>query len=321
MKISIIGAGNVGATTALMLAQKNVADIVLFDIVPGIPKGKGLDIAQAAPIARFESRISGTESYEDIADSDIVVITAGLPRKPGMNRMDLLKTNAGIVSAIAQNIARYAPHAMLVVVTNPLDVMAYVVWKFSGFPKQRVVGMAGVLDSSRFRHFIAETLNVSVEDTQALVLGGHGDSMVPLPRYATVSGIPITQLLPHDAIMRLVERTRKGGTEIVNLLKTGGASIPAAAAATQMVEAIIRDTKRMLPASVYLEGEFGVQGLFLGVPIILGRGGVERIIEIELTPEEHKALLESAADVRKGLLEWEKTGQGKTRKTRPRTPV
>jgi malate dehydrogenase len=278
----------------------------MLDIIEGMPEGKGLDMAEAGPVARFESRILGTGKYEDLANSDIVVMTAGLPRKPGMTRMDLLTKNAEIVSGAAAQIAQFAPNSIIVMVTNPLDVMTYVAWKVSGFPKQRVVGMAGVLDSTRFRYFVAAALNVSVEDTQAMVLGGHGDSMVPLPRYTTVSGIPITQLLPAETVNKLVDRTRKGGTEIVNLLKTGSAYYAPAASVAQMVEAIVFDKKRLLPASAYLEGEYGLKEVFAGVPIIIGRHGVEKIVEIELTAEEKQALAKSAAEVKEGMNDWDK---------------
>ena len=307
MKISVIGAGNVGATTALMLAQQRLGEIVSLDIVEGMPEGKALDMAEAGPVARFESHLRGTENFDDIAGSDIVVITAGLPRKPGMTRMDLLTKNADIVGNAARHIARLAPKAIIVVVTNPLDVMTYVAWKVSGFPKQRVVGMAGVLDSTRFRYFVASELNVSVEDTHAMVLGGHGDSMVPLPRYTTVGGVPITQLLPADIVKRLVDRTRTGGTEIVNLLKTGSAYFAPAASVAVMAESIVLDKKRLLPASAYLDGQYGLKDVFVGVPVVLGREGVERIIEIELNDEEKTALAKSAADVQAGINDWEKS--------------
>ncbi|MDZ7363311.1 MAG: malate dehydrogenase [candidate division KSB1 bacterium] len=306
MKISVIGAGNVGATTALFLAQQRLGDIVLIDIIEGMPEGKALDMDEAGPVARFEGHVVGTNNYENLLESDIVVMTAGLPRKPGMTRMDLLTKNAEIVTAAMRKVAELAPKSIVVMVTNPLDVMAYVAWKTTGFPKSRVVGMAGVLDSTRFRFFVATALNVSVEDTQAMVLGGHGDSMVPLPRYATVSGIPITQLLAADEIAKLVERTRKGGTEIVNLLKTGSAYYAPAAAAAQMVEAIVFDKKRFLPASAYLDGEYGLKNVFAGVPVILGRNGVEKIVELDLTAEEKQALLKSAAEVKEGIQDWEK---------------
>ncbi|MFH0990803.1 MAG: malate dehydrogenase [bacterium] len=304
MKISVIGAGNVGASTALMLAQRNLGEIVSFDIVEGMPEGKALDIAEAGPVDAFESHIYGTNSYEKIAGSDVVVITAGFPRKPGMTRMDLLTKNAEIASSAAKNAAEFAPDSIIVVVTNPLDVMTYVAWKTSGFPKHRVMGMAGVLDSTRFRYFIAAELGVSVEDTQAMVLGGHGDSMVPLPRYTTVSGISINELLPAETIARLVDRTRKGGIEIVNLLKTGSAYYAPAASAVLMVEAIVMNKKRLLPASVYLEGEYGINDAFVGVPIFLGRNGVEKIVELPLTAEEKAALTKSADEVKSGINDW-----------------
>ena len=307
MKISVIGAGNVGATTALLLAQQRLGDIVLLDVIEGMPEGKALDMAEAGPVARFESHVQGSGKYEDIAGSDIVVITAGLPRKPGMSRMDLLTKNAEIISSVTLQVVKFCPNAMIIVVTNPLDVMAYVAWKTSGFPKHRVVGMAGVLDSTRFRCFVASELNVSVEDTQSMVLGGHGDSMVPLPRYTTVSGVPISQLLPAETINKLVDRTRKGGTEIVNLLKTGSAYYAPAAAVAQMVESIVFDKKRVLPASALLDGKYGLNDVFVGVPVVLGRNGVERIIELDLTEDEKKALLKSAADVQQGIKDWQET--------------
>ncbi len=269
-----------------------------------MPEGKALDMAEAGPVARFESCVHGTGSYEGIADSDIVVITAGLPRKPGMTRMDLLTKNAEIVSSVTQQVVKFAPRSVIIMVTNPLDVMTYVAWKKSGFPKQRVMGMAGVLDSTRFRCFVASELNVSVEDTQAMVLGGHGDSMVPLPRYTTVAGVPITQLMPAETVNKLVDRTRKGGTEIVNLLKTGSAYYAPAAAVAQMVESIVFDKKRLLPASAYLDGEYGLKDVFAGIPIVIGRNGIEKIVEVELTDEEKKALHKSAGDVKQGIKDW-----------------
>lgn len=306
MKISVIGAGNVGATTALLLAQKRLGDIVLVDIISGMPEGKALDMAEASPVDRFDSNIAGTTQAEDVMDSEVVVMTAGWARQPGMTRMDLLVKNAEIVTTAMRKIAELAPHAIVVMVTNPLDVMSYVAWKVSGFSKQRVMGMAGVLDATRFRYFMATALNLSVEDTQAMVLGGHGDAMVPLVRYATVSGIPLTQLLPASTIEKLVERTRDAGTEIVKLLKAGSAYYAPAAATAQMVEAIVRDERRVLPASVLLEGEYGLHGVFIGVPIVLGSNGIEKIVELELTAEEHEALRLSAAEVQEGIREWEK---------------
>jgi len=310
MKISVIGAGNVGSTAALMLAQQRLGEIWQLDIVEGMSEGKALDMAEAGPVGGFESHLHGTQVYEDIVGSEVVVITAGLARKPGMTRMDLLTKNAEIVSSAATKIAKFAPDSIIVVVTNPLDVMTYVAWKTSAFPQNRVVGMAGVLDSTRFRYFVASELKVSVEDTQAMVLGGHGDSMVPLPRYTTVSGIPITQLLPPDAIKRLVDRTRTGGSEIVNLLKTGSAYFAPAAAISLMVESIALDKKRMVPASAYLDGQYGLKDVFVGVPVILGGDGVEKIIEVELTVEEKEALEKSASDVKTGIDDWLKFTQG-----------
>ncbi len=306
MKISVIGAGNVGATIALLLAQKRLGDIVLLDVVPGMPEGKALDMAEASPVDRFESNIVGTSQIEDVLDSDLVVMAAGLARKSGMTRMNLLAHNAAIVTSVMRRVAELAPQALIVMVTNPLDVMCYVAWKSTGFPKQRIMGMAGVLDSARLRYFIATALNVSVEDTQAMVLGGHGDAMVLLPRYATVSGIPLAQLLPASAIAKLLERTREAGTEIVQLLKTGSAYYAPAAAAAQMVEAVVLGERRLLPASVYLEGEYGLHGVFLGVPVIIGSNGVEKIVEIELTTEEREALRLSALEVAEGIREWQK---------------
>jgi malate dehydrogenase len=309
MKISVIGAGNVGASTALFLAQQRLGNIVLIDVIEGMPQGKALDMAEAGPVNRYESHLAGSCSFEDMDSSNIVVITAGLPRKPGMTRMDLLTKNAEIVTSVTRHIARLAPQAIIIVVTNPLDVMAYVAWKTSGFPKQRVVGMAGVLDSTRFRYFVAAELNVSVEDTQAMVLGGHGDSMVPLPRYTTVSGVPITQLLQQKKVDKLVDRTRKGGTEIVNLLKTGSAYYAPAASVALMVEAIVTDKERLLPASALLDGEYGLKDVFVGVPVILGQDGVEKIVELELSQSEKEALHKSAADVSEGINDWQKMVQ------------
>jgi malate dehydrogenase len=310
MKISVIGAGNVGSTTALMLAQMRLGDIWELDVIEGMPQGKALDMSEAGPVARFEAQVHGTGTYNDVAGSDIVVITAGLARKPGMSRMDLLSKNAEVVGSAAAQIARLASNSIIVVVTNPLDVMTYVAWKTSGFSQQRVVGMAGVLDSTRFRYFVASEFNVSVEDTQAMVLGGHGDSMVPLPRYTTVSGIPITQLLTPDDIKKLVDRTRTGGTEIVSLLKTGSAYVAPAASVALMVEAIALNKKRLLPASAYLDGQYGLKDVFVGVPIILGSGGVEKIVEVELNTDEKAALTKSAADVQAGINDWQKLAQG-----------
>lgn len=305
MKIAVLGAGNVGATTALMLAQKRLGEVVMLDIIEGMPQGKALDMAEASPVGDFEGWVHGTDSYQDLKGAGLVIITAGLPRKPGMTRMDLLTKNAEIVGTAVKETVRVAPDAMIVMVTNPLDVMTYVAWKVSGFPKHRVVGMAGVLDSTRFRYFVADALGVSVADVQTMVLGGHGDSMVPLPRYTTASGIPITQLLPKESIDKMVDRTRKGGTEIVNLLKTGSAYYAPAASVSLMAEAILLDRKRILPASALLDGQYGLKGVFMGVPVILGRNGVEKIVELELTPEEKDALQTSARDVKEGIDAWE----------------
>ena len=298
-KITVVGAGNVGATVAQGVAMKDLArQVVLIDILEGVPQGKGLDQWESAPIEGFDTRVLGTNDYADTAGSQIVIVTAGIPRKPGMSRDDLLKTNARIVRDVSENIRKHSPDAIVIMISNPLDVMAYVCMETTGFPKERVVGMAGVLDTARYRSFIALELDVSVEDIQALVLGGHGDTMVPLASYTTVSGIPLSQLLPAETIARLVDRARSGGAEIVNLLKTGSAYYAPAAAAVQMAEAIVKDKKRILPCAAWLEGEYGMSGLFLGVPAKLGRRGVESVIEVELTAEERTALEKSAAAVR-----------------------
>ncbi len=302
-KISIIGAGNVGATTAHWAASKELGDIVLVDIVEGMPQGKALDLLEASPIEDFDCNIIGTNSYDETADSDIVVITAGLARKPGMSREDLLAKNKEIVSGVVNEVVKRSPNCFMIMVSNPLDAMTYLAKKLSGFPKERVFGMAGVLDTARFRTFVAMELNVSVEDTQALVLGGHGDDMVPLPRYCTVSGVPITELLSKEKIDRIVERTRKAGGEIVALLKTGSAYYSPAAAVVQMVEAILKDKKRILPCAAYLEGEYGLNDIYFGVPVKLGSKGVEAIIEVSLTDEEKKAVEKSAQAVRKTIKE------------------
>lgn len=304
-KVTVVGAGNVGASCAQRLAERGYADVVLVDIVPGVPQGKGLDIQEAAPVMGVDARVIGAEGYEATAGSSVVVITAGVPRRPGMSRDDLVLTNQKIVGGITREVVRYSPNCILMVVTNPLDVMAYVAFKESGFPRQRVVGMSGVLDTARFRTFIALELGVSVEDVQALVLGGHGDQMVPLPRLTTVGGIPLPQLLPQPTIDRLVERTVKGGGEIVELLKTSAYYAPSAAAA-QMADAIVMDKKRILPCSAYLQGEYGIEGVFLGVPVKLGAGGVEQIMKVELTPQEQEALKRSAAAVKELIKVTEK---------------
>jgi len=299
-KVTVVGSGHVGATCAMRLAEKELADVVLVDILEGIPAGKALDLAEAAPIEKHDSKITGvTGDYAEAKDSDIVIITAGIPRKPGMSRDDLLSTNMGIVQAVSQSVAAVAPESILVIVSNPLDAMCHVALDASHFPKNRVVGMAGVLDSARFRAFIAMELSVSVENIHAFVLGGHGDTMVPLPRYSTVAGIPITELIAPERIEAIVDRTRNGGAEIVGLLKTGSAYYAPASAAVEMAEAILKDKKKILPSAALLEGEYGIEGLFIGVPVKLGKGGIEEIIEIELSQEEEEALRHSAASVRR----------------------
>ncbi len=296
-KVTVIGAGNVGATAAQRLAEKELCDVVLIDIIEGVPQGKALDLTEAAPVEKHDARLTGSNVYDASAKSDIVIITAGIPRKPGMSRDDLISTNAGIVKAVTQQVAALSPDAILIIVSNPLDAMCHVAHEVSGFPKERVIGMAGVLDSARFRAFISMELNVSVENTHAFVLGGHGDTMVPLPRYSTVAGIPITELLPEDRIDALVDRTRNGGAEIVGLLKTGSAYYAPASAAVEMAESIIKDKKKILPCAVFLQGEYGLNDLFIGVPVKLGAGGVEEIVEITLTADEKTALQNSAAAV------------------------
>jgi malate dehydrogenase len=297
-KVTVIGAGNVGATTAQRIAEAGLADVVLVDIVEGLPQGKGLDLAEAAPVVRHDARVTGTNDYAATAGSDVIVVTSGLARQPGMSRDDLLAKNAGIVRAVVEASAAQSPEAVLIVVTNPLDAMCHVAMRASGFPRERVLGMAGVLDSARFRTFIAEELDVSVADTHAFVLGGHGDTMVPLPRYSTVAGIPITELLPPDRVKALEERTANGGAEIVALLKTGSAFYAPAASTFEMVDAILRDRRRVLPCATFLQGEYGIDGLFVGVPVVLGAGGMQRVIEITLTDAERAAFEKSAAAVR-----------------------
>jgi malate dehydrogenase len=306
-KITVVGAGNVGASVAQYAVEKELGDVVLVDVVDGIPQGKALDLLQAGPIHRYDSMVSGSNGYDETAGSDVVVITAGLARKPGMTRDDLLFKNAEIVGSVVEQIVARSRDAILVLVTNPLDAMVQLAWKKSGFPSKRVVGMAGVLDSARFRTFIARELDVSVENVTAFVLGGHGDTMVPLPRYSTVAGIPITDLLSKETIDALVTRTANGGAEIVNYLKTGSAYYAPAASAVEMVEAILKDKKKILPCAAYLEGQYGTKGLYVGVPVKLGRGGVEEIIEIKLTPDEQAAFNKSAAAVRE-LVEKLKLG-------------
>ena len=297
-KVTVIGAGNVGATTAHRLADKQLADVVLIDILEGVPQGKGLDLFQSGPIEGYDVKVKGTNSYADTANSDIVVMTAGFPRKPGMSRDDLLKANYEVVKGAIEQVAKVSPEAILIVVTNPLDAMAQAAYKVSGFSKNRVIGMAGVLDTARYRTFIAEALDVSVQNVQGFVLGGHGDTMVPVPRYTTVAGIPVADLLPKDKLDAIIKRTAGGGAEIVGLLKTGSAFYAPSAAAVEMVEAIFNDRKKILPCAAYLEGEYGIHGLFVGVPVKLGAHGIEQIIEIKLTPEEQAALRKSADAVK-----------------------
>jgi malate dehydrogenase len=301
-KITVVGAGNVGATAAQRIAEKELArTVVMVDVAEGIPQGKGLDQWESAPIELFDSRVIGSNGYDESAGSDIVVITAGIARKPGMSRDDLLNTNAGIVKSVAENVAKTSPNAIIIVVSNPLDVMCYVAMKASGFPRERVIGMAGVLDTARFRSFLAEAIDVSVRDIQAMVLGGHGDTMVPLISYTTVSGIPITQLLDKAKLDAIVDRARNGGAEIVKYLKTGSAYYAPSSGAVQIVEAIVLDQKRILPCSAWLEGEYGMKGLFLGVPVKIGRTGIEKVIEVTLTAEEKTALAKSAEAVREPM--------------------
>jgi malate dehydrogenase len=303
-KVTVVGAGNVGATAAQRLCEKELCDVVLVDIVEGVPQGKSLDLTEAAPIEKHDSHLTGTNTYDATEGSDIVIITAGIPRKPGMSRDDLISTNAGIVKKVTQEVAKRSPNAVLIIVSNPLDAMCHVAYDASGFAKNKVIGMAGVLDSARFRAFIAMELNVSVESTHAFVLGGHGDTMVPLPRYSTVAGIPITELMSKERIDALVKRTANGGAEIVSLLKTGSAYYAPASAAVEMAESILKDKKKVLPCAAYLQGEYGFKDLFIGVPVKLGAAGVEQIIEIKLTAEEKAALQKSANAVEelKGVL-------------------
>ena len=300
-KISVIGAGNVGATVANKVAEMEIGDVVMVDIIDGLPQGKGLDMLESAPIEGFDSNILGTMGYEETRDSDVVVITSGVARKPGMSREDLLETNKKIIESVVGEVVANSPNAILIMVANPLDTMTYLALKRSGFPRNRVMGMAGILDTARFKAFISMELNVSIEDIQTVILGGHGDEMVPLPRYTTVSGIPILQLLSQETVDRLVERTRKGGGEIVSLLKTGSAFYAPGAAAAQMVEAILKDKKRILPCCAYLEGEYGLSDICFGVPVKLGANGVEKIIELELTGEERELVSTSAESVRKSI--------------------
>ncbi len=300
-KITCVGAGNVGAAVVQYCAEMDLGDIILTDIVEGLPQGKALDLTQAAPIRGYNSVVTGTNEYKDIEGSDIVVITAGLPRKPGMSRLDLLEKNANIMAEICQNVVKYAPDSIVIVVTNPLDVMVYTAFKKLGFPPERVIGMAGCLDSARMRAFVAMELNTSMKNVDTMVLGSHGDDMVPLPQYTTVSGIPITRLMPQDRIDAIVERTRKGGGEIVSLLKTGSAYYAPAASSARMVESIIRDERQLLPCSAYLTGQYGLDDVYIGVPVRLGKEGVEEIVELKLADEELQALHKSAEEVRTGI--------------------
>jgi malate dehydrogenase len=301
-KVTVIGAGNVGATTAQRIAEAGIADVYLIDVVEGLPQGKALDLAESAPLQHHDQVILGTNDYADTTESDIVVVTAGLARQPGMSRDDLLLKNAGIVRSVVQQAVRYSPNAILIVVTNPLDAMVHVALEVSGFPRERVIGMAGVLDSGRFRAFIAEDLGVSATDVSAFVLGGHGDTMVPLPRFSTVAGIPLPELMKAERIAELVQRTRTGGAEIVALLKSGSAFYAPASSVMHMVDSILNDRKRVLPCAVLLRGEYGIDGLVVGVPVVLGATGVERLIEVSLTPDEKTALMASAESVR-GLVD------------------
>jgi malate dehydrogenase len=297
-KVTVVGSGNVGAAVAQRLVDKQMADVVLLDILEGVPQGKALDMLESGPIEGYDVKIRGTNDYADTANSDLVVMTAGFARKPGMSRDDLLRANHAIVKAAMGKVARYSPEAILIVVTNPLDAMAQTAFKVSGFPRNRVIGMAGVLDTARYRTFIAEALNVSVRDVHGFVLGGHGDTMVPVPRYTTVAGIPVGDLMPQEQLEAIIERTRDGGAEIVNLLKTGSAFYAPSAAVVEMIDAIFKDRKKILPCAAYLEGEYSIHGVFVGVPVKLGAHGIEQIVEIKLTPEEQAALEKSAAAVK-----------------------
>ena len=299
MKITVIGAGNVGATTAQRLAEKGLSEIVLLDVVEGMPQGKALDLMQAGPIYGSNCKVVGTNTYEETENSDVIIVTSGLPRKPGMSRDDLIKVNSGIVKSVVEQAIQKSPDAILVIVSNPLDVMAYVAYKISKFPRERVIGMAGVLDSSRMRTFIAMELNVSIENVHAFVLGGHGDTMVPMIRHATVAGIPVTELLSKDKLDAIIKRTREGGAEIVSLLKNGSAFYAPSASVVEMVDAILKDKKKILPCTVLCKGEYGINDIFLGVPVKLGKKGMEQIIEIKLNKEESDALGKSADAVRK----------------------
>ena len=297
-KVTVVGSGNVGATVAHRLADKQLADVVMIDILEGVPQGKGLDLLEAGPIEGYDVRVKGTNNYADTANSDLVVMTAGFPRKPGMSRDDLLKANYDVVKSAIEQAVKYSPDSILIVVTNPLDAMAQTAYKVSGVSKNRVIGMAGVLDTARYRTFIAEALSVSVQNVQGFVLGGHGDAMVPVPRYTTVAGIPVGELMPKEQLDQIITRTRNGGAEIVNLLKAGSAYYAPSAAVVEMIDAIFNDRKKILPCAAYLEGEYGIKGLFVGVPVKLGARGIEQIIQIKLTPDEQAALQKSADAVK-----------------------
>jgi malate dehydrogenase len=306
-KIALIGSGQIGGTLAHLAALKDLGDIVLFDIVDGVPQGKALDLSQSAPVEGFDAKISGTSKYEDLAGADVVIVTAGVPRKPGMSRDDLLEINLKVMEQVGAGIAKYAPKAFVICITNPLDAMVWALQKFSGLPANQVIGMAGVLDSSRFVHFIASELNVSIEDVNAFVLGGHGDTMVPLARYSTVAGIPLTDIvkmgwMTAERLEEIIQRTRDGGAEIVGLLKTGSAFYAPAASAIAMAESYLKDKKRVLPAAAYLDGQYGVKGTYVGVPVVIGAGGAERIVEIDLNSAEKKAFEKSVGAV-EGLIE------------------
>lgn len=300
-KVTVVGAGNVGATTAHWLAMKGIADIVLVDVLEGIPQGKALDLLEAGPVAGYDVNLVGTNGYDETKGSDVVVVTAGIARKPGMSRDDLLKTNAGIVREVIANVTRYSPDAILIMVTNPVDVLTYAAWRYTGWETRRVMGMAGVLDSTRFRTFLAMELGISVKDVSAFVLGGHGDQMVPLVRYSYAGGIPVSSLIPKERLDAIVERTRKGGGEIVELLKTGSAYYAPGASIAEMVEAILLDRRRLIPVVAYLDGQYGHRDIYVGVPVILGGRGVEKVVEIELTPEEQAAFARSVEAVRTPL--------------------
>jgi len=302
-KITVVGAGNVGASAALYAAEAELGDVTLVDVIEGVAKGKALDLLEAGPVRGYDAYVGGSGDIKAVRGSDLIIVTAGLPRKPGMSRLDLLKANADIIRGVAEAIRDHAPKAFVIMVTNPLDVMTYLMYRITGFPRERVMGMAGVLDSSRFRTFLAEEIGVSVEDVQAMVLGGHGDTMVPLLSCATVSGIPVGKFIRPERLAEIVQRTRDGGAEIVKLLQTGSAFYAPASSAVQMAESILRDKKRLLPIACYLDGEYGQRDLFLGVPAILGSGGVEKIVQLELSSEETSALAKSADEVKKGIAD------------------